>query len=84
MQQAADNGVPGAQERLAHAYFAGKFGVEKDIVKSYVWIVIAATNGDEHSKQGKEFLKKRLTPEQLAKAEAKVKEMTEKNPRLLK
>ena len=82
--ESAEQGHPQSQYSLANIYFAGQPGVEKDLLKSYAWADIAASNDHEQAKQAKKSIARRLTPEQIAKAEAMAKEMIKNNPRLLK
>ena len=51
---------------------------------AYAWVNIAAANGDANAKKFKTLTAKKMTPAQIAKAEALVKEMIKKNPKLLK
>ena len=82
--ESAEQGYPQSQYSLANIYFAGQLGIEKDLLKSYAWADIAASNDHEQAKQAKKSIARRLTPEQIAKAEAMAKEMIKNNPRLLK
>ena len=56
----------------------------KDYVTSYAWTDIAAANGYANAKKNKPIIAKKMTPEQIAKAEALAKEMVKKNATLLK
>ncbi|SVA59290.1 uncharacterized protein METZ01_LOCUS112144, partial [marine metagenome] len=58
-------------------------GVPKDIVTAYAWVNIAAANGQENGKKLRDLIAKKMTPEQIAKAEALAKEMVKKNPKLI-
>ena len=55
-------------------YFNGD-GILRDFVKAYVWNSIAA------DKRFKDAAAKRMTPEQITKAQELVKEMVKKNPK---
>ena len=44
---------------------------------------IAAANGDEFAIMAKDIIAKKMTPEQIIKAEALAEEMAKKNPKLL-
>ena len=56
----------------------------KDNVTSYAWTDIAAANGYANAKKNKPIIAKKMTSEQIAKAEALAKEMIAKNPKLIK
>tara|TARA_B100000959_G_scaffold200082_1_gene209373 strand:- start:106 stop:396 length:291 start_codon:yes stop_codon:yes gene_type:complete len=81
-RKAAEQGHADAQGGLGMMYKDGK-GVEQDYVTAHMWFNIAAANGAEYSKKEKDLLAKKMTPEQIAKAEALSKEMIKKNPKLL-
>lgn len=74
--KAAERGSSDAQANLGAMYFNGD-GIPRDLVKAYVWNSIA---GD---KRFKDAAAKRMTPEQITKAQELVKEMVKKNPKLL-
>jgi len=61
-------------------------GLEQNYVTAYAWTSIAITNGDKKMapRFKSEFLEPKMTPAQIAEAEELVKEMVEKNPKLLK
>ena len=63
-------------------YAEGRVLIE-DNVTAYAWCNIAAANGDANGKIWKPKIAKKMTPEQIAKAEALAKEMVQKNPKLL-
>jgi len=81
-QKAADQGDVKAQYNLGLSYGKGK-GVEQNTVTAYAWWNIAATNGHQDAKKGLSQLAKIMTPAQIAKAVELVKEIVEKNPKLL-
>ena len=56
----------------------------KDIATTYTWHNIAAANGNESGKYLKDTITKKMTPEQINKAEELAKEMVKKNPKLIK
>ncbi len=59
-------------------------GVKQNGVTAYAWAIIASTNGQNIASRFKsEFLKPKMTPAKIAEAEALVKEMVKKNPKLL-
>ncbi len=57
-------------------------GVPEDEVTAYAWYNLAAANGSALAKKNKADIAKSITPGQIAKGEALVKEMTAKNPKL--
>jgi len=81
-QKAADQGNAMAQINLGFMYANGQ-GVEQNYVTAYAWWNIAATNGNQNAKKGLPQVAKKMTPDQIAKAEELVKEMVKKNPKLL-
>ena len=78
----AEKGDARAQYNLGSMYEEGK-GVPKDVVTAYAWYNIAAANGDEYAKKTKDDLAKRITLDQISKAQERVKQMVKKNPQLL-
>ena len=87
-RKAADQGNAHAQYFLGSRYYQGK-GVLKDYVTAYAWWNIAVANNNappivEMAATSKANIAKKMTPEQIAKAEALVQEMVKKNPELLK
>ena len=80
--KAAEQGHAKGQSNLGGMYNAG-IGVEKDLVTGYAWSDIAAGNGYQSAINNKSLIIKEMTPDQIAEAEALIKEMTSKNPRLL-
>ena len=80
-QKAAEQGLASAQYTLGIMYQYGK-GVEQNYVTAYAWRNIAATNGNQNAQKGLSQVE--MTPEQITEAEALVKEMVKKNPKLLK
>jgi TPR repeat protein len=63
-------------------YYKGE-GVLEDYVTAYAWWNIAATNGHRDAKKNKGIIAKEMTAENITKAEALVKEMIKKNPKLI-
>jgi hypothetical protein len=57
--------------------------VPKDIVTAYAWWDISAANGQEKAKKFKDLAAKEFTVEEISKADALVKEMVKKNPKLI-
>ena len=58
-------------------------GVPRSLMTAYAWVNIAAANGDANAKKYKTLTAKKMTPDQIAKAEELVKEMVKKNPKLI-
>ena len=81
-RKAAEQGSVNAQNNLGFLYYKGE-GVLEDSVTAYAWFNIAAANGQEDGKSNKPIVAKRMTPEQIAKAQELSREMVEKNPKLL-
>ena len=65
-------------------HFLGERYQESDPVKSYAWFSISARNGNDEAVKAKRSVTKKMTPEQISKAEALAKEMIEKNADLIK
>ena len=82
-RKAAEQGDADAQDSLGFMYEYGK-GVPEDEVTAYAWYNIAAANGMARSKKYKGSIAKEMTSAQIAQAEALVKEIIRKNPKLLK
>ncbi len=82
-RKAAEQGVAVAQLYLGLMYAKGQ-GVLEDRVTALVWWSIAAANGNKNAKSNKPKLAKKMTPEQIAEAQALSREMLKKNPKLLK
>lgn len=81
-RNAAEQGFIRAQYSLAACYFHGQ-GVLKDNMTAYAWINIAEANGHAIAKKNKGVVAKKMTPDQIAKAQELSKEMINKNPKLL-
>ena len=81
-RKVAEQGYPFGQNKLGLMYWEGE-GVPQDFVTAYAWVDIATTNRNPFSKTLKGSFAQNMTPKQIAKAEALVKEMIKKNPKLL-
>jgi TPR repeat protein len=81
-RKAAEQGEHAAQFNLGQMYRNG-IGVPKDIVTAYTWHNIAAANGNESGKHLKDTITKKMTAEQITKADELFKEMIKKNPKLI-
>jgi len=82
-RKAAEQGDTKTQFNLGAMYYKGQ-GVEQDNVAAYAWLNIAASNGLQNAQKGKSVVAKEMTAEQITEAEALVKEMVKKNPKLIK
>ena len=81
-RKAAEQGLAKAQYNLGFMYSTGE-GVPEDYATAYSWWKIAIANGNSLPKKGIPTLEKKMTPEQIAKAEELYKEMIKKNPKLI-
>ena len=66
--KAAEQGQASAQANLGIMYASGE-GVPESDIKAYVWASMAKANGHEMAKESIDILKKRMTKEQIAKAQ---------------
>ena len=64
-RKAAEQGNATAQYNLGVMYDLGE-GVPKDCVKAYAWLNLSAANGKENAARGKDWLRSRMTAEQVA------------------
>ena len=76
---AADQGNPNAQNSLGVCYSNGE-GVIQDYVLAYMWSDLASASGIEGA-QNREAISKRMTPEQIAKAQELSREWKPKGQR---
>jgi len=58
-------------------------GVPEDYIQAYVWLNIAAANGDVQAKEWKAEMAEKMTKEQIAEAQKLSREMVETNPKLI-
>ena len=79
----AEQGNASEQYKLALMYDNGQ-GVTQDDSTAYVWYTIAAASGNANAKEKLSDIAKKMTPEQIAKAQELTREMLKKNPKLLK
>jgi TPR repeat protein len=70
---AAEQGHVGAQATLGAYYWSGR-GVPTDLVKAYLWAVLAQTGGDDASKYRVAFLASRMTRAQVLEAQQQANE----------
>ena len=67
-RKAAEQGAAMAQHNLGVMYSKGE-GVLENYVKAYAWLNLAAAQGDESAVKIKDWLRPRMTAEQVAKAQ---------------
>ena len=77
IRKAAEQGHADAQVGLGWMYFEGR-GVPKNYVAAYGWFSVAAASGNGSAVRGCEMAKGRLTPSQVEKGEAMVREISER------
>ena len=68
-RKAAEQGIAPAQHNLGVAYYNGKC-VTQDFLLAYIWLSVAATNGDRFASENRDKLAKRMTRTNLSKAQA--------------
>lgn len=76
---AADRGNSAAQCQVARMHLAGA-GVPKDDVEACKWAKVAFAQGDKQAKGILDFLYRRMSAEQVAKADALAKEVIDSKP----
>jgi len=81
--KAAEQGLPVAQANAAFNFEKGPPEV-RDLVKAYQWNLIAIVNGYTKAETARDSLSKKLTADQITKAEALAQEIIKKNPKLIK
>ena len=82
-QKAAEQGLPGAQVRLAQMYLQGR-GVPRDLVSAYMWYLINEhTSLEMRAEVGgaKRKLASQLTPEEILEAEERAAQHLKKAPK---
>lgn len=68
-RKAAEQGLAEAQYDLGVCYAIGE-GVAKDDVIAYMWYNLAAASGDEKAKRNRRIIEKRMTRDQIARAQS--------------
>jgi len=63
--KAAERGNVSAQARLGYLYAVGDVTIKQDLVKGYMWLMIAASRGNAGAKLALGRLAKKLTAKQL-------------------
>lgn len=74
-RKAADQGYALAQNILGVMYALGK-GVPQDYVQTHMWMNLAAANGLEKAKKGRDIAARRMTPAQIEQAQKLAREWT--------
>ena len=65
---AAKQGDSDAQYELANSYYSGE-GVLQDYVKAHMWMNISAASGDKYARKERNAFNKKMTSQQIAKAQ---------------
>ena len=78
-RKAAEQGYAEAQTYLGILYRDGN-GVPQDDVLAHMWFNLAAAGGEELGKLSRNFLTKRMTPEQIAEAQRLAREWLAAHP----
>jgi len=79
---AAEQGIVGAQMALGRHY-AMDFADSYDPVQAYKWFALSAELGDYEAKSKVDFLKTRMTPEQVSEADGHVSDWLKRHKSLL-
>ena len=77
-RKAADQGHAGAQYKLGLMYSNGE-GVLRDYVQAYLWIHLAAVQGEKNANNYKRYLRTLMTPEQISEARILARKWKPKN-----
>jgi TPR repeat protein len=72
-RQAAEAGYAEAQNNLCAMYSAGR-GVPRDYVEALMWCDLAAKQDNQTAQRSREYITKRMTPQQIAEAEQRARE----------
>ena len=70
----ADLGHTEAQKRIGDLYCLGLLGLERDLVRAYVWYALAASGGNNGATEKLDQLTNELSPQQLSEALIKLEE----------
>ena len=65
---AADQGNASTQDNLSYMYYKGQ-GVPKDYVLAHMWWNIAGSNGHKGATTNRNIVEKKMTPQQIEKAQ---------------
>ena len=79
--KAAAQGITESQNSLGLMYAGGRGGLELDNVEALKWLFIAAARGDSFAKFNRDSIKKKMSPEDIAKAESLGKAWLSANPK---
>lgn len=79
IRRAAETGMGPAQHTLGLLYARGD-GVDQDLVQAYFWFTLSAEKNNEFAAKDKDTIAKRMTPEQIKKAEALAAKWRPKEP----
>ena len=66
---AAEQSDSGAQTHLCLAFKSGSWGFPADFVESYMWLNLAAAQGDSIAETNRKLIAAKMTPEQIAEAQ---------------
>ncbi len=73
----AEQGIAKAQSSLGLMYEYGE-GVPQDDVQAYMWLSLAAAQGNELARKARDIVAKKMTPAELAEAQRLAREWTPK------
>ncbi len=76
----AEQGHSGAQSNLGTMYHFGQ-GVPPDYVSAHMWFTFAAAQEYENAQEKRDFVAKRMTPDQIAEAQRLAREWMAKHQR---
>jgi TPR repeat protein len=74
MELSAKQGHPSAQHNLGVLYAFGLGAVPEDYVLGFQWLKVSIANGNQQSQEAINILGKKMSAEQLVKAQAMVRE----------
>jgi hypothetical protein len=74
----AEKGHAGAQSNLGTMYHFGQ-GVPPDYVSAHMWFTFSAAQGYENAQEKRDFVAKRMTPDQIAEAQRMAREWMAKH-----
>ena len=77
-RRAADQGDARAQYNLGEMYMLGR-GVPQDYTQAYLWVALAAAQGDEKAAWIRDYLESEMTPAQIAEAQRLAREWKPKH-----
>ena len=77
-RKASEQGDATAQFNLGLMYEKG-IGVPQDYVSAHMWINLAAAQGGEDAQKSREFVAKRMTPDQIEEAQRMAREWMAKH-----